>query len=923
MYRIFDRLLFTLERIWQHRVLVMWALLGISVATTLALSLVLYIDAVNTNLLTAQLDDPPYAFRFRYLGSWNGNITHEDVKSASSAIDQGFTGLVGLPTLREVRYVRGGAWNFRREDNVALGAFGLGMIEGVEDQIEIVAGAWPPTEPAAEGARVPVLLPESMLYEMGLQVGDVLTVARPGASPLEMEVKALWRAVNGDDPSWVFTPKFFDNVILTTEDNLWLALEGVEKPVEEAAWYINFDGATVLTSDVSTLLKRMVDGQHNINKTLPGIRLDVSPEDGLHAFSKKVRALTQQLIIVVLPVGGVVLYFVSLVAGLLVSRQQQQDVTLRSRGMSIRGILSVHMLMWLILVGVALAVGVAASPAVVQLVGQTSSFLRFDLNGPPLHIAFTSRAITAGALTGLLAASSGLYMAWRTTRQTITSFKQGVARASKAWWQRLYLDALLLIPALYVLFTLSRKGGLTLEAEDPFSDPLVFLGPTLFILSLTLLFLRLWPLLLRVGAWLIAYTRNITLLMAFRELSRGIGRYRGTLLMMCFTLSLTGFTASMASTLDRSLVDVVNYKIGADAVMVTATDAQTERGKTDKTTGQQTYKVTGFNILPAVDLLDDARVNQVARVGRYPVRMILPGQRLEGTILGVDRAAMADVTRFRADFATEHIADLFNRLAGQHRNGVIVSRPTFEAQDLRIGQELELEINALNTWYEIEMPIVGVVDYFPTLDPRESFFLLADLKPIFEAVGTPLPHNVWMRLEPDADTETLRAVAQEMGFPVLELRDPDVALHTARSAPSRRGVLGFLSVGFVAAICLTLIGAIVQITASFRAQTIQLGSMRAMGLSGMSVAVYMIVLQGTTAASGILSGTSIGVATPLLFLPLLDFSGGLPPYMVRVAWSEITLVYLAIGAVLFGVTLLTTIMLGRERVATVLRMGEI
>ena len=43
-----------------------------------------------------------------------------------------------------------------------------------------------------------------------------------------------------------------------------------------------------------------------------------------------------------------------------------------------------------------------------------------------------------------------------------------------------------------------------------------------------------------------------------------------------------------------------------------------------------------------------------------------------------------------------------------------------------------------------------------------------------------------------------------MGFPVLEWQDPEIALDVARSAPSRRGVLGFLSVGFVAAIVLTM-----------------------------------------------------------------------------------------------------------------------
>src|SRR5690606_25443859 len=134
---------------------------------------------------------------------------------------------------------------------------------------------------------------------------------------------------------------------------------------------------------------------------------------------------------------------------------------------------------------------------------------------------------------------------------------------------------------------------------------------------------------------------------------------------------------------------------------------------------------------------------------------------------------------------------------------------------------------------------------------------------------------------------------------------------------------GFLSVGFVAAIALTLVGTIIQNAASFRAQATQLGSLRAIGLRSVTVALYLILVQGIAASSGIASGTSIGVATTLLFLPLLDFSGGLPPYLVRVAWDNIALVYGLFAGVLFVVTLATTLLLGRERLSAVVKLGDI
>jgi hypothetical protein len=136
VFRFIDLLLFTIERLRKHYVLVFWALVGLSTATTLSLSLWLYVDAVNTGLLTSSLSNPPYAFRFRYLGAWNGNITNDDVNSATAAVQNTFTGIIGLPTSRVVNFARGGAWAVKRlPKNQSLGNLSLATLSGTEDQM--------------------------------------------------------------------------------------------------------------------------------------------------------------------------------------------------------------------------------------------------------------------------------------------------------------------------------------------------------------------------------------------------------------------------------------------------------------------------------------------------------------------------------------------------------------------------------------------------------------------------------------------------------------------------------------------------------------------------------------------------------------------------------------------------------------------
>jgi putative ABC transport system permease protein len=916
MFRLFDILGYTLERLWQHTLLALWVLLGLVVAITLALSLPLYVDAVYSDLLSSRLANPPFAYRIRYLGAWEGNIGASDVQTTDTAVHQGFVNTINYSVTRDASFIRIGTWNRTLEDGTRFGAVDLGAVNGVDDQMVISKGEWP-VEGEPEDGRLPLLIPEIMFYTNGLDVGTDLTLQTSGAEPIEARIAAMWRPTDPNDPAWIFTPKFFDEIILVPMDTAWEIVEEIETPVTEAAWYLVFDESQIGAADVDTLLTNTTAGLKTIETVLPGTRFE-TPEAGLRAFNDEVTRFTLQLFIIIAPVGGLVLYFVSMVAGLLVNRQEAEDTRLSSRGMSRRSILALHFLMWLALVGTAFAIGVVASPFVVQLVGQTTSFLRFETDTPDLEIVFTVEALVAG----LVAASSGLFLAWRSTRRNVNSSRQLAARAQRAWWQRAYLDLLLLILALYVLYTLSQNR-LRLQADSPFSDPITFAGPTLFSLGMTLLFLRIYPFLLNIAGRLIAYTRSIAVLMASRELTRSIGRYRGTLLMMAFTLSLTGFTASMANTLDQSLQDTLQYRIGADLVLTTAIDAETEQEQNTET-GEVTTTVTGFNAPPVENLYDIPGIESVSRIGQFNARLATNGRnRLDGVALGVDRWAMASITPFREDYADDSLASLMNKLATA-RTGVLLSRQTMIEQNLAIGQVLTLEVQALDSWYPMDVTVIDVVDYFPTIDPREhAFFLITNLTPIFEAVGSPLPFDVWLGLEPDADVNAVVTEVREIGFPVIRWQDPVTALSIAQAEPGRRGVFGFLSIGFLSAITLTLIATIIQNAAAYRAQSRQLGALQAMGLGSGTVSNYMLLLQGAAAGGSILCGTLIGALTTLLFLPLLDFSGGLPPYLVRVAWDQVLVVYGAFAGAFLVVTLLTTLSLSRQQLATVVRLGEI
>lgn len=918
LFRPLDTLAFAFERLRQHFMLAVWVLVGLMVAAGLVSGLTLYVDAVYTDLLDSRLGEPPYAWRTRYLGAWNGAIGREAVERGNIAALSAFATEIGLPIERKATFIRAGAGTGRL-GNWSLGNLALGTLTGTDDQITITAGEWPPSAYEA-GDPIPVLASQSLMERAGLQVGDVVTINRTGGT-LSVKIAALWTPKNASDADWIFPPKFFDDVLLFTADDFWTSVAVGDTPIDEADWYIVFNGDEIRASEVDNLLTRAGNAWRTIEAALPGVREDLSPRTALTEFNTESSQLQQQLALIVMPVGGLAIYFLTLVAGLWVERQAPEDVKLRSRGASRRWIATIHAIMWASLAIIAATLGAFIAPLLVQIVARTTSFLRFDSPTSITHVSLTLEPILMGALTCGLAALGGLLMAWRSTAQDVNSYRRANARAQKAWWQRSQLDLIIAGLAGYLLWNLASQGGISAQADAPFADPVTFAGPTLLSFGLVLVFLRILPMLLGAGARLMTLTRDIPLLMALRELTRGAGRYRGALLMTAFTLALTGFTASMASTLDRSLEDTVDYRIGADLVVQPATDAITEDDDTSDT-GQAQTTVTGYNVPPVGDLEKIEGIDSVSRVGKYTARLSVGSQRVDGTVMGIDRAVLGQIARFRDDYAGESLGSLMNALA-MSRTGILLSRTAAESLNVQIGQEVGFELSALGQWFTLRLPVVGIVDYFPTLDPAaEGFFAIANLDPLFELAGTPLPHDFWVDVADGVDSATVREAIFASGFPALRALTPYEALNTARAEPARRGVLGFLSVGFVAAIALTLIATLIQITASFRAQASQLGALRAMGLSGTAVGGYVVLLQGLLAVSGIAAGTSIGLATALSYLPLLDFSGGLPPYLVRIGWQEIAQVYLVFAGILLLMTAITTIVIARARLTTILRLGE-
>ncbi len=911
--------------------------IGLTVAVALATCIPLYADGVGHRLLMEQLSGeearPPFAFLFRYIGAWHGPLEWEDIQAADAYLTTNTPSDLGLAMRSIVRHVRTPKWRLFPADEAAyadvhqpLEWLALGFLDDLDAHVEILEGR--PLPPTPPGQDIPVLVGPALANRLGLQVDETYLLFAPAGTsdPLTVHIVGIWQPRDDDPVYWPYPPRSFDEVLLTSEAAFRdLVAPAVQGEVDTAAWYMVADGSRVTGSDVPALLRRIAAVRARVDGYLPHTTLDLSPEEALQTYRRATGRLTLLLYAFGIPVVGLVLYFVVLVAGMMARRQLGETVVLRSRGTTRAQIVTLYLLQGLLLGLPALALGWPLGRAAAALMGHTRSFLTFANTG--FRVPPDWAGLRFGLLAVLVSTLAALLPTLSVARHTIVTHQQELARAlRRPWWQRYFLDLALLIPALYGYLLLRRPGSLPLARltqGDLFANPLLFLAPTVFIFAWSLLLLRLLPRLMDILARLSRAARGAVPLLVFHDLSRQTGQVAGPLLLLVLTTGLATFSASLALTLDHHLHDRVYYRVGTDLRLA-------EQGETDDATQSPGNPTPGGDaggnwvFFPIAAHRELPGVRAAARVGDYPAAVSLGGQVESGRFVGLDRLDLPGVAFFRADFAPQSLGGLMNALAGGRR-ALLVEQSFLARHDLQIGDPLNLTVDVLGERAEAEFVVAGALDLFPTLYPEDGPFFVGNLRYLFERLGGLYPYDVWLATEPGSSTAIVAAL-NERGVPVVAAWDARALIAAEQQRPQRQGLFGLLTLGFLASALLTVVGLTLHALLSFRRRTVELGVLRAVGFSVRQMRLYLAGTQATLLLIGLLAGTVLGLATGRLFIPFLRAEAGLhpgtPPFVIYTAWGDLTLIYAlfsAAAAVSIGLTL---VLLRRMRVYEAIKMGE-
>lgn len=942
-----------LKRLRANLWLSLCALVALITAVALCVSIPVYAEGASLRLLQGeitrqeqQMGRSPFALLFRYVGSWEGPLDWERVAPADAFITGPGLERLGLPLNGLARHARTDQLRLflppsSGTQNQFLKNVTLGFISGLEAQIQVVEGHAP--QPASDITQpVEVMVKRSLADEVGMNVGDEFTLVANSAGrvvSIPVVVTALWEPVNAMDTAWFFQPDAFHDVVLVPEATFTGPVAAaLRNEVGQVLWFARLNDEGLTAAEASPLLARIESVRAQAAGTVQGLRLEQSPAEALGSYRTGVATLIVQLFVFSAPILGLVLYFVSLVANLLVNRQRGEIALLKTRGVRDMQILGIYVIEWLILGVIALVIGPGIGLGFATFMSRTGSFLQLSADMPQLPLTLTWENIRFGGIAVILALISALFPALFASRHTLVDEQQQAARTLRPpFWQRFYLDIVLLLFPAYGIYQLQRGGGLQLGANqgtDPFTNPLLLIIPLLLCFGLGLVAVRLIPLALGGAARLATIPAWTGPLVALRSLARQPGAYRGPLLLLILTLSLAAYSASMARTLDGSLRNAITYQVGADTQLI-ETGQSTEESRGNQGQGGQAQQPERKNIeeearflfVPVDDHLDVPGITAVARVGSYDATIQLGGINAQAQLVGIDRLDLTQVvTHFDPAWSNGQSLGALMNLLARTPEGVLVSREMLD-KGLSVGDVLSAQVSLFGDRREIQFVILAAVDLWPGYYPQDGAIVVANLDYIFDQMGGQYPYDVWIARSPTAQVNDIVSGVRRLGINLVDVRDATMLIQEAQAHPRRQGLFGLLSVGFIAAGVLTLLGFLLAALISARRRAIELGVLRALGMDGLQVAISLIVEHVVLVVAGIAAGTGIGLLAAWLVIPLLEVGTGpqpgTPPYPPQIAWNEVTLIY-----VVFAIALLLTLfalawVLGRMKLFQAVKLGDV
>ncbi len=944
------------KRLTGNRWKVLSMLFGLTLALAMAFSVPVYSQAILQRLMVKTFEDslkenerhPAYLSEKYELAS-----LEKDAFGARRTVKESFERTLnermGLPVQTSGEYIRYSMLYHDANNTAGRKSILFYYVSDLPEHVSLTTGRM--YDPDRADGVVEAVVRRTFLVNSELTLGQVYDIksAANGNTLFRMEIVGIFEAADDSDIFW-FTrlDRFGGNIFIDSScfDRVMAETPSATRHVTQIVRFAAVDYTAIRMKDVPRLIGAVNEGMDEIVALTgkKGMYFSAMPVlEQVSALAPRVYVTLYSLLV---PLLVLVAFYVVMIARLKLKSELNEISVMQSRGAGRGHILLLYLIESVILVGIAAVLGPLLGVVLCRMIGASDGFLSF-VNRRALPLEIGPEAFWSVGAAALLFVLITMIPAFFSAGVNIVQRKRAGTERRLPFYHRFGLDFLFLAAGLYGWYSM-RVRMLMLEGAGAFTlentDVMMYVSGTLFALGAGMLFLRLYPYLLRL---VFALGRRIWPAWAYFTMNR-LSRNRecaGIMLFMILTLSIGITSADTARSINRYEEANIKSEVGADLVYTPVWQKYDETGKParghvvdgnkveiyDEGVLVQSFRVSFFELLTD-SFREIEGIESIARVYREEDTTV---KRSGGQTQGVDVMLTdpAEFARTASWIATEspyHINEYANAM-NRTQNGAVISSALRDSLKLELGDKILVLVGAGN----IECTVVGVVDTWPGLDAytpavgsdelTHNKFVVAKLS-TYVRTNEVRPYDFFIKKTPGYTDRQVYDALAESEFGVVAMTSAGEKLAAAKNTPLLQGTNGLLTVSFLAATALCAAGFLVFWVISIRERTLQFGISRALGLTRGGVMLMLGLEQLLVSGVAIASGVLIGKLQSAMFVPFLSMNyteaGSPVAFRVVTRAGDMGMVLAVLGAVLaVCLAAILTIVL-RLKVDRALKLGE-
>ncbi|MFX1576016.1 MAG: ABC transporter permease [Promethearchaeota archaeon] len=552
----------------------------------------------------------------------------------------------------------------------------------------------------------------------------------------------------------------------------------------------------------------------------------------------------QTMVFLVLPMVILSVLLTTFTASLFLSNRRTELGILRSRGTSYQQLYSILMIEFLVLATIGTVLGGLLGILLGCLIPSAFSFLAFNPVSIFRHLSLTSINLTAWVIAGVACIVPATIYIFQKTRSFLRSEIYAELRETNSKWKSsskfqvayAFIIILISIPLTYVVLSIPITTDIAL----------IFF---IFVIGFWILLADAIARLIRPG--IATFSRLFTPAIGQKSQlfvkSLRVKRTRVVplLMILLLTFSITIFSAVEAQTYQIHLDQQINYYVGADIHVYS-----------DRVFASRINEITA---LPQIDTAT-AFIEVQAEIGESDLKL-----------MGVNPSAYAEVGNWdESSMVDDDYRAVFARLAA-NRNGIILPAHIATLYNRRVGDTIPVQVRdqrSLVVDYKL-FDIVGIMNKAPGLgysnpsDPQlvptpnpgfgfqksnafalcHQHYFLVEI-PSFDPYAVTDSTRLFLaKLNPSQDVQAAQDALEDLEF-IFQTWSPytfDLEEAYYDGYLFSQGVIGLLSVGFLASLAISVVALTVFVSIIVSERKTEYAILRALGGSRRDVTSMVFV----------------------------------------------------------------------------------